>query len=126
MRKSDELATVTVLHQTEHVGSEAPFQRFWHANLVNAQFAIDGRRAFWGYHDPYEDWNGWATPGFIREVTGLIMDWLNDDEPGTAWWDGEVLNVNNVDSDYVDVIEPDELGLYHFGGWIWLEVAEAD
>lgn len=76
---------------------------------------------FWGYHDPARRWNGWATPTFCREVTSLIADWVNQAEPDTAWWEGSVLCLRGGDRSYVDRLEPDELGLYGFDGWVWLE-----
>lgn len=119
------IATVTAIHQPWQIDVEAPFRRFRRAGLTNARFGIDGREPFWGYHDPDHRWNGWATPGFIREVAGLIADWVNHGEPGTAWWDGDVLRVRGGDGEYVDAIEPDDLGLYRFDGWIWLEATDA-
>lgn len=52
----------------------------------------------------------------------LIVEWLNESEPDMAWWIGRTLTVRNDERTYVDVIEPDQLGLYQFDGWVWLEV----
>lgn len=102
----------------------APFRRYRRAGLVHARFGIDGiAPLFWGYHDPLRRWNGWATPGFCREVATLIADWVNEGKPGTAWWVGEVLHCVGGDGDYIDEITPDELGLYRFDGWVWLEAS---
>lgn len=120
------LAQVIPLRRPAAVDVEAPFRRFRDAGLVNAQFAIDGGERFWGYHDPDERWNGWATPRFLREVAGLIVDWVNSSEPGTAWWEGETLHCLGGDGEYVEQILPDDLGLYRFGGWIWLETQAGD
>lgn len=94
------------------------------AGLANAEFAIDSRDRFRRFHDPDRRWNGWATPGFIRGVAGLIADWVNGDEPDSAWWEGDTLHVRGGDGTYVDKIDPDRLGLNHFGGWIGLEADE--
>lgn len=121
MTEQPSLATVIPFRKSKHIDVEAPFRRFRQAGLVNAQFAIDGRDLFWGYHDPNRRWNGWATPGFIREVAELIADWVNGDEPGSTWWEGETLHVRGGDGTYVEEVDPDRLGLYRFDGWIWLE-----
>jgi hypothetical protein len=92
--------------------------------LVHDRFAIDDQDPFWGYHDPVVRWNGWATPRFIREVAGLVADWVNEAEPGTAWWEGEVLHCRGGNGEYIDEIVPDELGLYRFDGWTWLEAQD--
>jgi len=89
--------------------------------LVHDRFGIDGQCWFWGYHDPADRWNGWATPRFIREVAGLIVDWVNQGDPQTAWWEDEVLCCCGGDGEYVERVAPDEYGLYRFDGWIWLE-----
>lgn len=39
-----------------------------------------------------------------------------------AWWVGRTLAVRDDERTNVDMIEPDELGLYKFDGWVWLEV----
>ena len=57
---------------------------------------------------------------FCREVTGLIVDWVNESEPDTAWWEGSVLHVRGGDRSYINRLEPDDLGLYSFDGWVWL------
>lgn len=121
MVRIERLATVTPIHRSRRIDVDAPFRQFREAGLVNERFAIDGREAFWGYHDPDRRWNGWATPGFIRVVAELIADWVNRDEPGNAWWEGDVLHVVGGDGEYVEKIVPDALGLYRFDGWIWLE-----
>lgn len=124
MTACDKLASVTPIVHPSGVDVKAPFRRFRRAGLVNARFAIDGREAFWGYHNAELRWNGWATPGFIREVAELIADWVNKDDPGTAWWDSEVLLVRSGDGEFIENITSDELGLYRFDGWIWLEADE--
>lgn len=123
MVPSGHIAPVVRIEGPQGLDCDAPFRRFRRAGLVNARFAIDGREPFWGYYDPDRRWNGWATPGFIQEVARLITDWVNRDDPGTAWWEGDVLHVRANDGEFIDEIEPDELGLYRFDGWIWLEVA---
>lgn len=52
----------------------------------------------------------------------LIVEWLNESEPDMAWWIGHTLAVRDDERTYVDMIEPDQLGLYQFDGWVWLEV----
>ena len=49
------------------------------------------------------------------------MDWVNESEPDTAWWEGSVLHVRGGDRSYINRLEPDDLGLYSFDGWVWLE-----
>ena len=121
MSPNERLATVTPIRPPFRPDVEALFRKFRQAGLVNERFAIDGRDAFWGYHDPDRRWNGWATPGFIRDVAELIADWVNRDEPETAWWEEDVLHVVGGDGEYVEKIVPDSLCLYWFDGWIWLE-----
>jgi hypothetical protein len=73
-------------------------------------------------HDPARRWNGWAVPRFCYEVAMLIVEWLNESEPDMAWWIGRTLAVRDAEGTCVDVIEPDQLGLYQFDGWVWFEV----
>lgn len=49
---------------------------------------------------------------------------VNRDEPDSAWWYGEVLQVRGGDGEYIDAIEPDDLGLCRFDGWIWLRATD--
>lgn len=119
------MTKVIPIRRAGRVDIDAPFRKFRRAGLTNARFGIEGADPlFWGYHDPRRRWNGWATPGFCHEVADLIMDWVNDAEPGTAWWDGDVLDHVGGDGSGVDHIEPDELGLYRFDGWVWLEAED--
>jgi len=91
----------------------------------HTRFGIDGIEPFfWGYHDPACRWNGWATPCFCREVVELIVQWINTEEPGRAWWEGDVLRLVGGDGAYVDELRPADLGLYRFDGWVWLEADE--
>lgn len=114
------MATVIPIRRAVAAVEEA-FAKYENAKLVNAHFGIDGAEPlFWGYHRADDRWNGWATPGFIYSVTVLIAEWLNQETPDTAWWDRDVLCVRNTESHYVDRLEPDQLGLYHFDGWCWL------
>jgi hypothetical protein len=118
----ERVGEVVPLPRRGELDVDTPFRPFRHAGLINARFAIDGQQPFWGYHDPRRRWNGWATPGFLRPVADLIVAWLDQAEPGMSWWDREVLHVLGGDGDYVEKITVDELGLYRFEGWIWLEV----
>jgi hypothetical protein len=104
------------------------FQRYADAGLVNARFAIDGvPPAWWGYHVPGDRWNGWATPSFTREAMTLIAEYLNSDQgngPDSAWWEGETLCIRGSapgQRDDIERYEPDDLGLYPFDGWCWIE-----
>lgn len=107
--------------------SEAPFRRYADAGLVSERFRIDDGPVYWGYHVPGERWNGWATPLFTREVVTLIMEWLNSDDGdgrSSAWWEDATLCVRGQGFDQEEDIEritPDDLGLYAFDGWCWLE-----
>lgn len=121
MVHTERLAIVTPIRKAQQIDIDVTFRQFREAGLVDDHFAIDGRESFWGYHDPDRRWNGWATPGFIRVVAELVADWVNRDEPGTAWREGDVLHVIGGDGEYVDEIAPDLVGLYRFDGWIWLE-----
>lgn len=118
------MASVTRISRSSGGDTDTSFEKLRRAGLVNSRFAIDGRQPFWGYHDSERRWNGWATPGFVRHVVDLIANWVNHDEPGTAWWEGDVLHVRGGDGEFVDEIAPDELGVYRFNGWIWLEADE--
>jgi hypothetical protein len=121
MATDEQIAPVISIRRGRDVDTEDPFRQFTSAGLVNARFGIDGGEPqFWGYHRPDQEWNGWDKPGFIREVAGLIADWANNNEPGNAWWEGDVLHVRG--DDHVDRVTPDELGLYTFDGWAWLKV----
>lgn len=127
MAGSGRLATVTPIRSSSRVRVAAPFRRFRRAGLLNARFGIEGLEPFfWGYHDPGCRWNGWATPRFCREVVGLIVRWINTEDPGRAWWEGDVLHLVGGDDAYIDELRPDELGLYRFDGWVWLEADEED
>lgn len=96
-------------------------RRFSDAGLTANRFGIEGAAPwFWGYHVPGQRWNGWATPRFCREVVSLIVDWVNEGGEGRAWWVGRTLAVEG--DERVDLLEPDELGLYAFDGWVWLEI----
>jgi hypothetical protein len=122
MGEHGESADIITFRRPGEIDPEAAFREFRSAGLVNARFGVDGAGPlFWGYHDPDVRWNGWAVPGFIPVVAGLIAQWLNDVEEGSAWWEGETLCVPDTDRTMVDRIEPDELGLYRFDGWVWLE-----
>lgn len=122
MGENSGMATVSQLRQALRLDVEAPFRKYRSAGLVNARFGIDGCEPFfWGYHVPDSRWNGWATPSFCREVASLIAHWVNSGDPGTAWWEGDVLHVVGGDGSYVDELQPDDLGLYRFDGWVWLE-----
>jgi hypothetical protein len=113
---------VVLLRRALEADVEAPFRKYRQAGLVNAQFGVDGGTPlFWGYHHPDRTWNGWATPKFRREVASLIADWINEVEPGTAWWEGLVLCLLSDDRAGSTRLNPDELGLYGFDGWTWLE-----
>lgn len=126
MERSNSNETIVPIRWTGQVDVEAPFREYRLAGLVSTRFGIGGGEPlFWGYHNPQDRWNGWATPGFCREVAGLIVDWVNREEPDTAWWDGEVLHVRGGDRSYVDEVRPDDLGLYRFDGWVWLETTDA-
>jgi hypothetical protein len=108
---------------TPAIDIDEPFRHYREAGLVHTRFGIDGGDPlFWGYHDPARRWNGWAVPRFCREVAMLIVEWLNESEPDMAWQTGRTLAVRDADRTYVDMIEPDQLGLYQFDGWVWLEV----
>lgn len=122
MTPSDRPTTAASTSRSGQIDVEAPFRKYHRAGLVNDKFGIDGCEPFfWGYHDPGRRWNGWATPGFCREVANLIADWINRTDPSAAWWEGDVLHVVGGDGSYVDQIQPDDLDLYRFDGWVWLE-----
>jgi hypothetical protein len=124
MAPNDRPAAAPIVPQLGRIDVEAPFRKYRRAELVNEQFGIDGCEPFfWGYHNPARRWNGWATPGFCREVAGLVAIWVNSIDAGTAWWEGDILHVVGGDGSYVDQIQPDDLGLYRFDGWIWLEAS---
>lgn len=92
---------------------EAPY---WPASIVKGQ-----------------RWNGWAIPGFTRDVAQQIADYLNA-APGDGgvrceWGAGDALYVTEnkgTKDEYTERAGPDD-GLYWIGAysWCWTEKEEA-
>jgi hypothetical protein len=103
---------------------------------VNGLFAIDATGpddVFEGWHDPDNDWNGFATPSFDRTNATKVIAWVTQAEgdwadPTTTFrWDDDVLLMTETHSPgekYVTRIEPDDHGRYPIGAysWTWNEI----
>jgi hypothetical protein len=74
-------------------GKEGEFFIVEKAERVKSYFSLDD--AFlpvMGYHDPKQNWNGWACPVFPMESVELILMYLGQPDPdddGTGW---EIVN----------------------------------
>lgn len=101
-----------------------------------AVFGIDPEgphETFIGWHDPWNTWNGWATPGFDRTEVERVMAWITaagTDPAPTFTWDGDVLVMTEVydGEPQVTRMAPDAFGRYGLGAfaWCWSVQEESD
>lgn len=105
------------------------------AEVKAASFTLDmSNEIYKGYHDPSEDWNGWAVPYFTKEVGAkIIADLLAYDSKKHPYYTGTRWDEKNevfiiVSDGEPEIIRPEKmmlksgeaLMLYPFGmGWCW-------
>lgn len=69
--------------------------------LKKSVFSIEGIKPFPGYHDPGENWNGWAVPYFEWDVAAEIVEWINE------FAKKEQLKVDGVRRTIISVEDPE-------------------
>lgn len=74
----------------------------------------------------FHTWNGWLTPRMDAAAVEKVMAAFEDDpyaadKPPTHEWVGDVLHLTEYDDadPYVEVMVPDEDGLYALGAYSW-------
>jgi len=87
--------------------------------LVKQLFTINGNEWFEGYHNPSQDWNGFACPYFTRENGESICQSLN-----CKFENGQFVDTENEDGELFEAIEKDTqdgiLTLYPIGAYYWV------
>jgi hypothetical protein len=88
-----------------------------------------------GQYDPEIRWNGWLCPridaGAVEEVMRALASEPSDQYAPTHGWrqDGALVLIEwDGEDSYVEILEPDEDGLYSLGAhsWVWSVDSEAD
>lgn len=75
----------------------------------------------WCWHDPDEQWNGWACPALPAAEAQRVAEALADRDGGQVTWDGQTLVLLLPDCEDAEVCSPDARGLYPLGAgsWTW-------
>jgi hypothetical protein len=103
-------------------------------DMVKAYFSLDDRfLPVMGYHDPSQNWNGWACPVFPMESVELILMYLGlpDLDADGLYYEivgNEIFcrSMTTGEEDYCEVLEPvivDGISCYDIGAfnWVWQE-----
>lgn len=108
------------------------------SSMLPARFTIDGGEYFSGYHNPGENWNGWAVPVFDKDETERILDHFGNPykwEDGRLyvaldWYQGQPENEIEFGEPINEVSfinhEGKEISGYQLGAYNWVWSAEGD